>query len=129
MNLTKWIPIRGLRQRLWERSIRRRLGACGTNVLLRRNGSYIFENLFFGNDIEIGARSILWAAHSKIVFGDKIISGPEIVIMAGDHNTRLLGKFMREVGEQEKGRGDDLDVVFQGDNWIGARAIILKGVK
>lgn len=119
---------RGWRQLLWYWSIRRKLGACGERVFLPRNGSYQFENLFFGNDVEIGRRSTLWAAHSRIIFGDKIISGPEIVIMAGDHNVRPLGKFMSDIGEDEKGVSDDLDVVLEGDVWIGARAIILKGV-
>jgi acetyltransferase-like isoleucine patch superfamily enzyme len=119
---------RGLRQMLWFWANRPKLGACGERVFLPRNGSYKLENLFLGDDVEVGSRSTLWAAHSKIIFGDHVISGPEIVIMAGDHNVRPLGKFLSQVGEQEKARSDDLDVVIDGDVWIGARAIILKGV-
>ncbi len=114
---------------LWYWRSRPKLGACGKRVFLPRNGSYDFANVFLGNDVEIGARSLLWAVHSKIVFGDKVISGPEIAIIAGDHNVSLVGRFMRDLREDEKSPGDDLDVVIGEDVWIGARVIILKGVR
>jgi len=121
--------LRGWPQKLWFHSIRPELGACGDAVRIPRSGSYTFETLFLGNHIQIGPRCILWAAHSKIVIHDQVFAGPEIVIMAGDHNVRLLGEFMIDVGEQQKGRGDDQDVVIEEDVWIGTRAIILKGVR
>lgn len=117
------------RQKLWWLCARRKLGACGRGVDISRTGSYTLRTLFLGNDVRIGAGSTLWAVHSRIMVGDKVGTGPEIVIMAGDHNVRLMGKFLVDVGEQEKERGNDQDVIIEGDVWIGARAIILKGVR
>jgi acetyltransferase-like isoleucine patch superfamily enzyme len=119
---------RGFRQTFWFWRIRPKLGACGERVFLPRTGSYHLPRLFLGSDIEIGMRPILWAVRSKIVFGDQVMCGPEIVIMAGDHNVRPQGKFMKELGEPEKEQGNDLDVIIEGDVWIGTRAVILKGV-
>ena len=40
----------------------------------------------------------------------------------------LLGRYMTTVTEAEKEPEDDRDVVFEGDNWIGANATVLRGV-
>lgn len=53
--------------------------------------------------------------------------GPEVVIIGGNHNTRMIGSFMSDVHEKEI--GDDADVSIADDVWIGARTIVLKGVK
>lgn len=128
MTLRSLLCILGLRQRLWFWQARAKMGACGKRVFLPRNGDYHLPSLYFGDDVEVGMRSILWAVHSRIVLGNKVMCGPEIVIMAGDHNVRPMGKFMKDVGEQEKEHGNDLDVIIEDDVWIGARAMILKGV-
>jgi len=54
--------------------------------------------------------------------------GPGVSIMAGNHNTNLLKRFMFDVTECEKRREDDRDVVIEDDVWVGTRAIILSGV-
>ena len=121
--LLRWVP-----GRIWWRLVRPQLGACGERVSLPRDGSYTFEGLFLGNHVWIGGRSILWAVHSRIIIRDKVITGPELIIMAGDHNTSLAKKYMIDLGEDEKRPGDDRDVVIEGDVWIGARVTVLKGV-
>jgi len=117
-----------VRSRLWQRSCEAKLGACGTGVRLASDGSYTFKTLFLGDDVIIGTRAILWAVHSRIVIGNKVLIGPEVIIMGGDHNTELASQFMFDLGEDKKRPGDDRDVVIQEDVWIGARATILKGV-
>lgn len=128
MNWLRWPFAHGFRQMLWLWYARRRLGACGERVELPRDGSYALENLFLGNDVTIGMRSVFWAVHSKIVFGDHVMCGPEILIMGGDHNLRPMGRYMKDLGEQDKEQGNDLDVVIEEDVWIGARVVLLKGV-
>lgn len=54
--------------------------------------------------------------------------GPEVSILGGNHNTSVLGRFMFDVGENEKRPEDDRDVVIEEDVWVGTRAIILLGV-
>ncbi len=129
MSLFRFIPLPWLRDRLWYGHIRRHIGACGQRVNLPVNGSYLLPRIFLGNDIHIGNRSIMWAVHSRIVIGDKVIMGPEVVIMGGDHNTTLAGKFMIDFRESENQPENDKDVILETDIWVGARAIILKGVR
>ena len=55
--------------------------------------------------------------------------GPDVTVITGTHRTALQGRFMITVTDSEKSGEDDADVVFLGDNWIGAGSIILIGVK
>jgi maltose O-acetyltransferase len=52
--------------------------------------------------------------------------GPYITIIAGNHNTAEIGRFMFDV--TEKRPGDDRDVIIEDDVWVGTRAVILRGV-
>ena len=54
--------------------------------------------------------------------------GPHVTIISGDHRTDIKGKPMFEVTDAEKLPENDKDIIFEGDNWIGANVIILKGV-
>lgn len=40
----------------------------------------------------------------------------------------IVGRTMISVTNDEKRPEDDKDIVFEGDNWVGANATILKGV-
>ncbi|MEG2834321.1 MAG: DapH/DapD/GlmU-related protein, partial [Ruthenibacterium sp.] len=46
----------------------------------------------------------------------------------GGHRIDVIGKYMSALTNNEKRAEDDRDVIFQGDNWVGANATILKGV-
>lgn len=52
--------------------------------------------------------------------------GPGVTIMAGNHNTSVVGRAMWDVGDKRP--IDDQPVVIEDDVWVGAGAIILKGV-
>lgn len=52
--------------------------------------------------------------------------GPNVMLIGGDHNSGVIGSYMYDV--REKRPGDDLPIVIRDDVWVGAGAIILKGV-
>jgi len=52
--------------------------------------------------------------------------GPGVTVLGGDHNASQIGRFMRDV--IEKVPENDLPVIIEDDVWIGAKAVILKGV-
>lgn len=52
--------------------------------------------------------------------------GPGVVVIGGGHNSTAIGKFMSDV--HERTGNEDLGVVIQDDVWVGARAILLRGV-
>jgi acetyltransferase-like isoleucine patch superfamily enzyme len=69
---------------------------------------------------------MLLAALSQIRIGNHVMFGPEVAIIGGNHNTTIPGRFMTQI--HDKTANDDLDVIIEDDVWIGARAIILRGV-
>lgn len=121
-------PLSGLRQRFWWWNNKRRLGACGERVRLPRNVSFTDGTIFLDDDVWIGGANILWAVHSRIIIKKKCVFGPDVCIFAGNHVTDKIGRFIIDITDDEKSKKDDADVVIEEDVWIGARAIILKGV-
>ena len=68
------------------------------------------------------------ASRAKILIGDNVMFAPGVTVVTGDHRTDILDRPMIAVTDKDKLPENDQDVVFEGDNWIGANAIILKGV-
>lgn len=99
----------------------------GKHFIFDPNGFYNFENIEVGDDVSIGDGALFLCSDSKIIIGNKVMFGPKVSVIGGDHNTTEIGKFMYDI--HEKKPGDDLDVVFEDDIWVGTGAIILKGVR
>jgi maltose O-acetyltransferase len=116
-----------LRHRALIHYYRSKFAASGRNFRFDPDGYYSHKNIFVGNDVSLGVRPTLMASDSKIVIGDKVMFGPEVMIIGGRHNSSVVGQFMIDVHVKEP--GDDLDVNIEDDVWIGSRAIILRGVR
>ncbi len=87
---------------------------------------FSYQTISVGNDVFIGPGAIFRASESSITIGNKVMFGPRVTIMGGDHNFSHIGRYMFDV--KDKAPGDDLPVVIEDDVWVGAGAIILKGV-
>jgi acetyltransferase-like isoleucine patch superfamily enzyme len=98
----------------------------GRNFHFDPFGFYSYKNIFVGDDVILGSMPILMAEKSHIRIGNKVMFGPHVVLIGGEHNTSMIGRFMFDV--HDKRPEDDLGVVIEDDVWIGARAIILQGV-
>lgn len=99
---------------------------CGRNVIFNPFDSFTYSSIKIGNDVFIGKGAVFLASKSTITIGDKVMFGPQVTIMGGDHNTSEIGCFMIDI--KQKRTCDDLPVVIENDVWIGTGAIILKGV-
>lgn len=98
----------------------------GRNFIFDPDDVFSYANIETGDDVSIGSGSMLLASESKIIIGNKVMFGPNVTVVGGNHNTSESGRFMYDV--KEKRPGDDQNVVFADDIWIGTGAIILKGV-
>ncbi len=54
--------------------------------------------------------------------------GPEVMVITGDHRIDIPDKRLDEVTDEMKLPENDKDVIIEDDVWVGARALILKGV-
>ena len=100
--------------------------SAGKNVLFNPFDSFSYGSITLGSDIYIGSGAMFSATESQIRIGNKVMFGPRVTIMGGDHNFSVVGRYMFDV--KEKKAGDDLPVTVEDDVWVGAGAIILKGV-
>lgn len=120
--------------KVWNRLVytplnRLSLGECGKNVRIGR-GLRIAgrEHLRVSDNVSIGTNCMFLCTRADIVIGHHVMFGPNVLVITGNHRTDIRDKYMIDVTDAEKRAEDDQPVVFEGDNWIGARAIILKGV-
>src|SRR5690554_5891304 len=72
----------------------------GKNFVFDPEGVYSYETIEVGDDVYIGPGAILSASESKIIFGNKIMLGPNVTMMGGDHNSTQIGKYMYDVKEK-----------------------------
>lgn len=85
----------------------------------------VFQNparITIGHRVRIGSRCHLWAGplHGKILLGDDVLFGPEVMITAASYRHDLGSP----VTEQPMA---EADVVIGDDVWLATRAIILPG--
>ena len=102
-------------------------GSHGRNFTFDPDGSYTYLNIHVGDDVSLGWRPTILAALSEIRIGSKVMFGPYVIIIGGSHNIVVPGRFMIDV--HDKAANDDLGVVIEDDVWVGARAMILRGVR
>jgi maltose O-acetyltransferase len=97
----------------------------GRSVWFDPDGTYSFNTISLGSDVFLGIAPTLSAAKS-IRIGNKVIFGPHVSIMGGNHNTGEVGRYMADVAQKRP--GDDPGVVIEDDVWVGTCAVILGGV-
>lgn len=108
---------------------KKKMGTCGNNVFITPFDSIMtYESMYVGNNVHIAYHADFVATKSKIIIGDNVVFGPHVSIRGGDHRMNVLGKFITDIGDDNKLPENDQDVVFEGDNWIGMNSTILKGV-
>ena len=112
-----------------ESVIKSSLGNCGKNVhIAEKSDIKGIGNISIGDDVAIGPHALLWTTRANIIIKEKVIIGPRLSIITGNHKFNVIGKYMADVTDEEKDEHDDQDVVIEKDVWIGANVTILKGV-
>lgn len=118
-------------QRLWRRFrmilLRPAFRRYGHHFIFDPDSHYSYRNIEVGDDVSIGPGATFLASESKIIIGNKVLFGPNVTIVGGNHNTSIVGRFMYDI--HEKRPEDDQDVIIENDVWVGSGATILKGVR
>ncbi|RZK27009.1 MAG: acyltransferase [Flavobacterium sp.] len=98
---------------------------CGKNVTFTPTDRFSFSTISLGDDVFIGPGAN-FSAIKSIEIGNKVMFGPNVTIMGGDHNTSVVGEYMFDI--EDKLPENDLPVIIKDDVWVGTGAIILKGI-
>lgn len=99
--------------------------SCGKNVIFYPFDSFSYSNISIGDYVFIGKGAVFHSSESIINIGNKVMFGPRVTIIGGNHNTAEVGKYMFDV--KNKRADDDMPVVVEDDVWVGAGVTILKG--
>lgn len=104
---------------------------CGSNLTFNPANSHIYyEHISVGDYVHIGYGALLMATkESHIYINNKVLIGPNVTMIAGNHSTHIIGKLMYDYEVGDKLTTDDQPIIIGEDVWVGTGAIILKGVK
>lgn len=116
---------RYLYRKLWTLLQLKKFAQAGKLITLFPGSFFTYNSIKLGNDIYIGPSAYL-ASDSLIRICDKVVAGPQLMILGGNHDYTHIGEYIIDV--TEKSPGFDKEVIIQSDVWIGARVIILQGV-
>ena len=101
----------------------------GKKVKLARGSTFTgIRNIVIGNNVYIGSRCHFICTRAKVFIGDGVLFGPNVTVITGGHETRNTNEPMYTITNKNKASDLDRDIVFEGDNWIGANVTILRGV-
>ena len=92
------------------------------------NSHFTYNNIELGNHVYIGEYADFISTRSRIIIGDHVIFAPKVSMRGGDHRIDIIGRYIDTVSDDEKLPENDLDIIIEGDNWIGMNVTILKGV-
>jgi len=113
--------------RIPEYFIKKSFKTCGKKSRVLKGSNFAgIKNITVGNKVTIGTNNVFMTTKAKIFIGDNVMFGPNCFVITGGHRIDVEGIPMSDV--TEKLPDNDKDIIFEGDNWIGANAIILKGV-
>ena len=96
------------------------LPSCGKNV-------DISKSAHFSSQVEIGDRSGIGAnalLNGTILIGDDVMMGPDVMMYTVNHEIGCI-----DIPMNRQGVTEEKPIEIGNDVWIGARAIILGGVK
>ena len=119
----------GINRFLIAQLIKHSLGKCGNAVRIGRGfRAFGIRNIEIGDNVYIGEQALIMTTGAKVKISDHVMFGPRVTIVSGNHRTDVVGRYMTEIKASEKRPEDDRDIIFEGDNWIGANSLILAGV-
>ena len=122
-------PVRQWHWSISLKLLKKEFGRCAENVSIGHNFiSSGAKNITIGSGTSIGPNCVFYAFSAPLTIGENVMFGPNVTIMTGDHRIDVVGKYMKDVRENEKLPENDAPVLLEGDNWIGTNATILKGV-
>lgn len=120
--------VRGVKYRILNYIYLSMLKTHGENVHIGKNCDITWRNVSVGNNVYFGTDTRIISTRAEVVIHNNVMFGPGVTIITGNHRYDIVGRTMSSITDKEKRLSDDQNVIIESDVWIGANAIILKGV-
>lgn len=120
--------VNGLKYRILNYIYLSMLKMHGENVHIGKNCDITWRNISVGNNVYLGTDTRIISTQAEVIIHNNVMFGPGVTIITGNHRYDIVGRTMYSITEKEKRPSDDQNVIIESDVWIGANAIILKGV-
>lgn len=105
------------------------LRSCGKHVFFAQGSRFNrWDHVTICDHVSIGRNATFICTLASIKIGSYTMFGPNVTMITGGHRTDIQGRPMMVITDKEKLPENDRDIILEGDNWIGANAVILKGV-
>ena len=108
------------RKRRYEEGVRKTVAKCGTNLHVNQK-CIVTENTYLGNNVNFNGNTMVGGG--KITIGDNFHSGEGCYLISQNHNYDKGDAIPYDASYIMK------DIKIEDNVWIGARVIILGGVK
>ncbi len=124
--LSRILPVKSWRKKFRSKIVNpqtAKLAALGEGTIIRRSAHLdCAENIYIGSTCYIG-ENVRLLGMAKIIIGNNVSFGQDVLVYTSNHDFRspVMFPYSQDTIAQ--------NVEFAGDNWIGARSIILPGVK
>lgn len=109
-------------------ALKKKMKSCGADVTIDLYPQITPNMLSIGNHVYLGPNTRIICTGAQVQIGSHVMFGPGVTVVTGNHRVDYVGKYLIDVKAQDKLPENDQPVIFEGDNWIGANATILKGV-
>ena len=110
----------GFFEKIRAKSIKGYVDSCGIEINVQRR-AVVARRISIGDYSGIGERCVI---QGNVRIGSHVMMGPEVLIYTQNHNFSRV-----DIPMDEQGFSEEKQVVIEDDVWIGARVIILPGVK
>lgn len=112
-----------------KRLLRKQFKDLGQDTYISPGVSGNLENVSVGRHSFVGERVQFISLLADVLIGNHVMIAPEALFITGNHAFKTPGVYMDEISDSSKDPDDDGDIIVEDDVWIGARAIVLKGVR
>lgn len=114
-----------LRRMVRKKLILAQMQHVGKDFVFDPMDAYSAQGMYVGDNVFVAHGALIISnAEGSVRLENGVMIGPNVTIMNGDHDFRVVGRRTREVTEP----GPQLKIVLEEDVWCGANVTILKGV-
>ena len=108
--------------------VKKALKSCGKKVYIGERFRVNAKRVSIGDYSSIGTDAYILCTHADVTIGHHVLIAQGLRIITGRHRYNIVGRYIRDITEDEKESIDDLPIIIEDDVWIASNVTILRGL-